>query len=157
MFLLAVLAALFLPSCAERYKDIKVTGVRLESLRPSSLRSVDAVLLVDVDNPLRSKVKVKKMMGAVFQNSKQIATLTSDDEVELAPRCVSTNRIKVRATVDNAMFFFEQFQKGARPNYKEFTVDFSAVAGSGLFQFPMEKKNMPVEELVRQARAVWKK
>ena len=32
LFLLAVLAALFLPSCAERYKDIKVTGVRLESL-----------------------------------------------------------------------------------------------------------------------------
>ena len=155
--MLAAFAALLLPSCADRYKDIRVTGVKLESLSPSSLRSVDAVLQVDVDNPLRSKVRVRKMMGAVYQNSKQIATLSSDDEVELAPKGISTHRVKVRVTVDNAMFFFEQFKSGARPNYKEFTVDLSAVAGSGLFQFPVEKKNMPVEELVKQARAVWKR
>ena len=158
LFLLAAFAAaLLLPSCADRYKDIQVTGLKLERLMPSSLKSVDAVVLVDVDNPLRSKVRVRKMMGTVYQNGKQIATLNSDDEVELAPRCISTNRIKVRVTVDNAMFFFEQFQRGVRPDYKEFTVDLSATAGSGLFQFPVEKKNMPVEELVKQARAVWKR
>lgn len=155
--LTAFAAVLLLPSCADRYKEVKVTGVKLESVRPSSLRSVDAVLLVDVDNPLRSKVKVKKMSGTVYQNSKQIATLSSDDEVELAPKAISSNRINIRVTVDNALVFLEQFQNGFRPNYKEFTVDLSAVAGSGLFQFPMEKKNIPAEELVRQARKVWKK
>ena len=155
--MLAAVAVLLLQSCAERYKDIRVTGVKLESVQPSSLKSVDAVVLVDVDNPLRSKVKVKKMTGTVYQNSKEVATLYSDDEVELAPRCISSNRIKVRVTVENAMFFFEQFKNGFRPNYKEFTVDWSAIAGSGLFQFPVERKNMPVEDLVKQARAVWKK
>ena len=155
--LAAFAVALHSPSCADRYKDIKVTGVKLESVVPTSLKSVDAVLLVDVDNPLRSKVRVRKMMGTVYQNSKQIATLSSDDEVELAPKGISTHRVKVRVTVDNAMFFFEQFKSGKRPNYKEFTVDMSAMAGSGLFQFPVEKKNMPVDELVRKAREVWKR
>lgn len=153
----AAFAALFLCSCADRYKDIKVTGVKLESIVPSSLRSVDAVLLVNVDNPLRTKVRVKKMMGYVYQNSNQIATLSSDDEVELAPKSVSSNRIKVRVVVDNALFFLEQFQNGFRPNYKEFTVDLTAMAGSGLFMFPVEKKNMPVEDLVKQVKSVWKK
>lgn len=152
----AFAVALFLPSCAERYKDIKVTGVKLERVMPSSLKSVDALVMVDVDNPLRTKVKLKKMMGYVYQNGKQIATINSDDEVEL-DRGISSNRIKVRVTVDNALFFFEQFQNGVRPNYKEFTVDLSAMAGSGLFMFPVEKKNIPVEELIKQARAVLKK
>lgn len=155
--LAALVAALIVPSCADRYKDVKVTGLKLESVRPSSLKSVDAVILVDVDNPLRSKVKVKKMKGSVYQNSKQIATFYSEDEVELAPKAVSSNRIKVRVTVDNALFFLEQFQKGKRPDYKEFMVDMSAVAGTGIFMFPVEKKNIPVEDLVKQARAVWKK
>ena len=152
----AFAVALFLPSCAERYKDIKVTGVKLERVMPSSLKSVDALVLVDVDNPLRTKVKVKKMMGYVYQKGTQIATINSDDEVEL-DRGISSNRIKVRVTVDNALFFFEQYKNGVRPNYKEFTVDLSAMAGSGLFMFPVEKKNIPVEELIKQARAVLKK
>lgn len=155
--LAAFAAALLLPSCADGYKDIQVTSLKLERLMPSSLKSVDAVVLVDVDNPLRSKVRVRKMMGTVYQNGKQIATINSDDEVELAPNCISSHRVKVRVTVDNASFFFEQFQKGKRPDYKEFMVDMSAVAGTGIFMFPVEKKNIPVEDLVKQARAVWKK
>ena len=158
LFVMAAFAvALLMPSCADRYKDIKVTGIKLEKVTPSSLRSLDAVVVVDVDNPLRTKVKVRKMAGYVYQNSREIATITSDDEVELAPRGVSSHRIKVRVTVENARFFFEQFQNGVRPNYKDFSVDMSAMAGSGLFMFPVEKKNIPVEDLVKQARAVLKR
>ena len=158
LFVMAAFAvALIMPSCADRYKDIRITGIRLEKVMPSSLRSVDAEVVVDVENPLRTKVKVKKMAGYVFQNRRQIATVTSDDEVELAPRGISSHRIKVRVTVDNAKFFFEQFQKGVRPDYKEFSVDMSAMAGSGLFMFPVEKKNIPVEDLIKQARAVYKR
>ena len=79
------------------------------------------------------------------------------DEVELSPRSISSNRIKVRVTVENALFFLEQFQRGVRPDYKDFTVDLSAMAGSGLFMVPMEKKNIPVADLIKQARSVWKK
>ena len=118
---------------------------------------MDAVVLVGVENPSRVKVKVKNMMGYVYQNSKQIATVKSEDEVELPPRCESQKRIKVRVTIDNAMFFFEQYQSGFRPNYKEFTVDLMADAGAGIFFFPVEKKGVSVEELVKQARSVYQK
>lgn len=158
LFLLAAFAMVgLLPSCADRYKDIQVKGIKLEKVTPSSLKSLDAVLMVDVDNPLRAKVKVRRMTGYVYQNGKQIATITSDDEVELSPRSISSNRIKVRVTVENALFFLEQFQRGVRPDYKDFTVDLSAMAGSGLFMVPMEKKNIPVADLIKQARSVWKK
>ncbi|MBR4802018.1 MAG: hypothetical protein IK041_04325, partial [Bacteroidales bacterium] len=73
--LAAVAAVLFVASCAGRYKDIKITSLKLESVVPSSLKSVDAVVLVGVENPSRVKVKVKNMMGHVYQNSKQIATV----------------------------------------------------------------------------------
>ncbi|MBR4802217.1 MAG: hypothetical protein IK041_05345 [Bacteroidales bacterium] len=153
----AFAVVLFVSSCVGRYKDIKITSLKLESVVPSSLKSVDAVVLVGVENPSRVKVKVKNMMGYVYQNSKQIATVKSEDEVELPPRCESQKRIKVRVTIDNAMFFFEQYQSGFRPNYKEFTVDLMADAGAGIFFFPVEKKGVSVEELVKQARSVYQK
>ena len=77
--LLLVVATVLASSCGvSRVKDIKVTSVDFKYITPTSARSMDAVLLLGVDNPAPA-MKISALEGIVSYAGRQIVQVTAGE------------------------------------------------------------------------------
>lgn len=75
MALVVILAA----GCGvSKVKDIKITSVDFKYITPTSARSLDAVLLLGIDNPAPA-IKVSGLDGVVSYGDRQIARVTAGE------------------------------------------------------------------------------
>ncbi len=150
----AVLAAAVLAvSCSKSYKDIEIKDFKVEKLNISSIRSVDAVVLLEVDNPAVQKFQAENIWGVVYHEGKQIATFSSDDVIVLEAKTVTQSKIKVRLTLESPLGFLGKIAESGGVKFKDYTVDIGADIKSGIVKFPYSKKGMEVAELVKKADA----
>lgn len=77
--LLLVVATVLASSCGvSRVKDIKVTSVDFKYITPTSARSLDAVLLLGVDNPAPA-MKISALEGIVSYGDRQIVQVKAGE------------------------------------------------------------------------------
>jgi hypothetical protein len=71
------LSALVAASCGvSKVKDIKVTSVDFKYITPTSARSLDAVLLLGIDNPAPA-IKISALEGIVSYGDRALVSVTS--------------------------------------------------------------------------------
>ncbi|MCR5408732.1 MAG: hypothetical protein K6E61_06480 [Bacteroidales bacterium] len=71
------LSALVAASCGvSKVKDIKVTSVDFKYITPTSARSLDAVLLLGIDNPAPA-IKISALEGTVSYGDRALVNVTS--------------------------------------------------------------------------------
>ena len=138
-------------SCSKTYRDIDVKDVKLENVSLSSLRSIDAVLLVEIDNPAGPKFKAENIKGVVYQKGEQIATFSSDDIVTLEPKSITESKITVRLTLDNPFGFLGGVAKDRGVNFGDFTIDIQADVTSGLLTVNYKKKGLEVKSMIKKS------
>lgn len=144
-------AALIAVSCSKSYKDIEVKDFKIENLHISSLRSVDAVVELEIDNPAIQKFRAEYIRGTIYHKGSLIATFSSDDVIELEPKKITQSKIKVRLTLDSPLDLLGKLADSGGVKFKDYTVDISADIKSGIIKFPYSKKGMEVAELVKKA------
>ena len=81
-----LVAALLACSCGmSKVKEITVTSVGISYIVPTSLRSMDAKLLLGINNPARG-LAVQDISGTVRYEEKPIVNFVTGS-LELAPKC----------------------------------------------------------------------
>lgn len=95
MLALAVLVA---ASCGvSKVKDIKVTSVDFKYITPTSARSLDAVLLIGIDNPAPA-MKISALEGTVKYGEREIASVVSEGLV-LQKKCAEVYEVPCTASL----------------------------------------------------------
>jgi hypothetical protein len=95
MLALAVLVA---ASCGvSKVKDIKVTSVDFKYITPTSARSLDAVLLIGIDNPAPA-MKISALEGTVKYGERAIANVVSEGLV-LQKKCAEVYEVPCTASL----------------------------------------------------------
>lgn len=103
-----IAAALALCSCGlSKVKDIAITGVGVAYIVPTSARSVDAKLLLDIDNPARS-LAVHEVSGVIRYNDKSIAHFVTGP-LELEGKTVQTYEVPCTVVLDEGVSILEVF------------------------------------------------
>jgi len=101
------LAAAVLSGCGiARVKDLDVSSVGLKYIVPTSSRSVDAVLLLGIDNPSSLPLKLHNLEGTVRMGSKVLGYVTAG-EVEIQKRSDMVYEIPCTATLADGVSILE--------------------------------------------------
>lgn len=150
-FLLCTLLAVsvLLVSCSKTYKDIELKDVKVEKLKVSSLRSLDATLAVAIDNPAVQRFRAENLTGTVYQKGVKVASFSSADAIQLEPKSVSENRIKVRLLLENPSAVLSYLADRKKVDLADFTVDIQVDITSGILKFPYSKKGMKVDSMLK--------
>ncbi|MBO4476204.1 MAG: hypothetical protein J5737_05755 [Bacteroidales bacterium] len=145
--LIAAATAVCLCSCANSFKDIKVTSFDLVSVSPKGLSALDASVAIGVDNPT-VQVTLTKMYAIVKMDGEPCLHFTADD-VTLAPRSQEIYEIDVHGNIDGAFNPFQILTLFKGSSLDPLTVDvwFRGVLKNG-FGKDFEYKDIPVKDLI---------
>ena len=77
IFVLGLLVLTAASCGVSRVKDIKITSVDFKYVTPTSSRSLDAVLLIGIDNPAPA-INISALEGTVKYGEKEIANVVSE-------------------------------------------------------------------------------
>lgn len=77
IFVLGLLALTATSCGVSKVKDIKITSVDFKYITPTSSRSLDAVLLLGIDNPAPA-INVSSLEGTVSYGGREIAIVTAE-------------------------------------------------------------------------------
>ncbi len=148
IFIIAV-AALCLSSCANSFKDIKVTSCELLSLSPKGLSALDAAIAIGVDNPT-VQVTLTNMYALVKMDGEPCLHVTADD-VTLSPRSEEIYNIDIHGNIDGSFNPFQLLTLLQGSGLEMVTVDvwFRGVLKSG-FGKDFEYKDIPIKDLLDQ-------
>jgi len=147
--IIPALVALCLCSCANSFKDIKVTSCELLSLTPKGLSSLDATVNLGIDNPT-VQVTLSQMNATVKMEGEPCLHITADD-VTLAPRTKDYYPIELHGTIDGSFNPFQLLTLLNNPNLEPLTIDvrFHGTLKSGLGK-DFEYLDIPIKDLLDQ-------
>lgn len=118
--LLAVLLGLW--SCdVAKIKDLSVTSVGVKYLVPTSTRSMDAVLLLGLDNPSIS-FTVQDVSGVVKHYDREIARFTAG-ELPVQARSVQVYELPCTAVLSDNVSLLDLLAIAARRSMEGLTAD----------------------------------
>jgi len=95
--LAAVFSLLAVSACGDSIRNIRITSVQLESFKVTSSSTLEAVLLIGVNNPAKS-VQVSDLCAALKYDGELIANATAQD-VELEGASTLEYRLPCEATL----------------------------------------------------------
>lgn len=146
LFIIA-LAAFCLCSCAQSFKDIKVTSCELVSLSPRGLSALDATVSVGVDNPT-VQVTLSQAYGLVKMNGEPCLHITADD-VTLAPKTEDIYTLELHGNIDSNFNPFQLITLFREPDWSVMTMDiwFRGTLKNGLGK-DFEYKDIPLKDLL---------
>ncbi|MBQ7750593.1 MAG: hypothetical protein IJR77_05130 [Bacteroidales bacterium] len=125
IYLILVMAvlALTLSGCSDlrKAKDIKVTSCGVKYVAPTSSRSVDAVLLLGIDNPSVA-FTVSDVEGQVRRGEKVLGYFTAG-EIELEPRTEATYELPCTAVLAEGVSVLEIFAIAMKRSYDDLAAD----------------------------------
>jgi hypothetical protein len=115
-------AALLAGGCTlAKVKDISITSVGVKYLVPTSLRSVDAVLLLGVNNP-SIPFTVYNLEGLIHQEDKPLATLTSPG-ASVEGKSAQVYELPCTITLADGVSFLDVLAIAARRSLEGITAD----------------------------------
>lgn len=118
--LLAVTAIIAATSCSAS-QDFKVTSCSVESVTPSGLRSLKAVLGVGVSNP-GPQLTISRLEGTVKDAGREIATFQAG-KVSVARRSSSVYPLSCSGTLSKGVGLGDLLKLAASKDYESMTVD----------------------------------
>jgi len=138
-------------SCLSAYKAISVTGVTLDSATPHGMKSLDANVLVGVNNPAGG-VKLTKMTGAVKLDGQKILDIYAGD-VKLDRKSERKYLVPLTGRLDDTASLIQLFPLLKNSNFSRYTVDFSARATLpiGLGK-TLAVKDVPLDQLTAEKK-----
>lgn len=162
---LMTLAMFALTSC-NKYKDIKVTSSKVESVKLDGMRAADLVIALGVDNPA-GKLEILELTGQLKHSGKVIGNVALDPFV-LAPREEATYHLDMRVSLPQgfglkdllsfikikdvlALIKTQNVLSLINPNVlEEITVDVNAVGKAGGIKVRRSYKDIPLNKLLKK-------
>ena len=147
ILLLTVISAVFLLGGCQKYKEIEVTSVKMETLNVRGLRGADVVLAVEVDNPA-GQISVSEIEGEVKHSGKVLGRVAVAPFV-LKPKTQEIYNLEVSLSIAEGASLRDLMMFTDIRKLNECTVDLSAVAkikGGGKKKLAV--KDIPLKELL---------
>ena len=147
------LSALFIALCVmltmltgcNKYKDIEITGGKIESISMTGLRSVNLGLAVGIDNP-RGKIEIRHVDGVVMHFGKVIGRVTLDPFV-VEKKSAGDYHLEAVFALDENMGLRQIMQFVNIDKLYECTVDIHVKAYSAGVSVQKRFRNVPMKEL----------
>ncbi|MBQ7269872.1 MAG: hypothetical protein IJS62_08500 [Bacteroidales bacterium] len=143
-----LLAAALLCGCASSYKNIKVTDCKLHSVTPTGLRSLDAILVLTVDNPA-SDLIIRDAQGMVKRNGENFLRINASD-IFVEGKCTKDYKVPLGGELLGEGGVLSLFSSMTGSAQSDYTVDIVALISlkSGL-KHNFEFKDVPMEDLLK--------
>ena len=147
--LIALSAAMLMLTGCSRYKEIRPTSFKLESLSAQGLRAMDVEVSIGVYNPA-GQITISDFCGEVEHSGKVLGKLTLAPLV-LMPRTDTVYRLKGRVDLSRDLSVIQALTYARRPELlKEAKVDVTAKAQlKGGARKKLTFKDIPVEKLLK--------
>lgn len=129
-----------------KVKDMSITSCGFKYLVPTSTRSVDAVLLLGVDNPAL-QLTLSDVEGTIDQGDRALATFTTG-EITLAARTEQVYELPCTVTLADGVSFLDVLSLAARRSLSGITADINLYvklkSGAGM---PLQFKDVDLSSL----------
>lgn len=150
LYMVFVLLVALAAGCT-KYRDISVSGCRIETVSPSGFKAVDLGLSAEVDNPVR-EIRVSGISGKVYIREDEFADFKAQDFVVPA-RSVSDVHVSMRASLAGSfnimqlMTLAQDFSSGSI--YVDVSMEIKVKGG---LKKKIDLKRLPVEDLIRKVQ-----
>ena len=143
-----LLTTALLCSCVSSYKNIRVTDCKLHSVTPTGVRSLDAIVILTVDNPA-SDLIIRDAQGMIKRNGENFLRINASD-IFVEGKCTKDYKVPLGGEMlgEGGMLSLFSSMRGSEPS--QYTVDIVALISlkSGL-RHTFEYKDVPMEDLLR--------
>jgi hypothetical protein len=149
LFVVVVQVLSSLTGCS-RYKEIKITGGRIETVSMVGLRSINTTLTVGIDNPA-GKLDVREADGELIYFGKVIGKVVVDP-FTMKGRSVEIYHLNARMNLDEDISLYDVLMLLDKKFIDNCTVDVTVKGKlrSGLSK-TVTKKDLPVKKLMKYA------
>lgn len=141
-------ASLLLSSCGlSKVKDIAVTNVGIAYIVPTSARSVDAKLLLGINNPAR-RLAVQEVSGVLRYNDKPVAHF-STGPLELQPKTEETYELPCTVVLDDGISILEVLMIAANNSLDGLKADVyiqGALKKNGVLRAPLSFRDLDISQ-----------
>ncbi len=148
-FLPALLLTMsLLCSCVSSYKNIRVTDCKLHSVSPTGLRSLDAILVLTVDNPATDLI-IRDAQGMIKRNGEDFLKISASD-IFVEGKCTKDYKVPLSGNLLGEGGVLSLFSSMTGSEQSQYTVDILALISlkSGLRR-TFEYKDVPMEDLLK--------
>ena len=150
VFFTAAVLALAVTGCGNlrKLKDIQVNHVGVKYFAPTSARSVDAVRLLEIDNPAMG-LTLSNVDGTVRKNGEVLGYFTAG-ELPLQGKSVQVYELPCTATLSESVSLLEVLTLISRRSLEGFTADIRlhAKLKNGMGK-TLEFKDLDIEKLAK--------
>jgi len=149
--LVLLMAALALSSCGmSKVKDIAVKEVGIAYILPTSSRSMDAKLLLEIDNPARS-FAVQTITGTVRYKEKDIAHF-STGSIELQGKSCQEYELPCTIVLADGASLLDVLVIAARRSLDNLKADIciqAALKKNGVLKAPYKFKDLDISQFTK--------
>jgi hypothetical protein len=143
-----LVAALLAASCGlSKVKEIAVTSVGVAYIVPTSARSVDAKLIIGIDNPARS-LAVTEMSGVIRYQDKPLAHFITGP-IELQGQSAQTYELPCSVKLDDGTSILELLVIASRGSLEGLKADVDiqgALKKNGVLRKPFSFKDLDISQ-----------
>ena len=147
-----LVAALLAASCGlSKVKEISVTSVGVAYIVPTSARSVDAKLLIGIENPARS-LAVQEMSGVIRFQEKPLAHFVTGS-IELAPKCEQVYELPCTVTLAEGASLLDVLVIASKKSLSGLKADIDiqgALKKNGVLRAPLKFRDLDISKFARQ-------
>jgi len=96
-------ALIFITVACSKYKDIRIEDVRPGDISFQSTSKIALTLDVKINNPTKSKITITDGTLEIFQQNRNLGTLSVSAPTVIAPKSNDYNQLKLNLTVKDFM------------------------------------------------------
>ena len=140
-------AAFMAASCSvSKIKDIKLVSAGVKYVVPTSMRSMDAVLVLGIDNPAMT-FNVSDVEGAIRVDEKPFATFTAG-AMQIRGKTILAYELPCSVTLDPGVTLLDLLKLAGRGSLDGMRADINLNVASknGVLQAPLKYKNIDLSE-----------
>lgn len=151
IILIAMLSFVLLSQTGcNKYEQITVTSVEIESVRMNGMRAVDLDMLVMISNPA-GKVIVDSAEGTVKHFGKVIGTVTLAP-LNLNPRRLSEYRVQAHIELASGLKLLEVLSLADPKKFEEMVVDLSFSGKAAGVKVKKNVNDIPLKKLLEKTK-----
>ncbi len=142
--------SLMLISCTN-YKNISIVDIRPDNVSFLNTSQVLLTLGVKVDNPTGKKLTLDQGILEVFRDGQNLATLTVNDSITIAPKSNEYNKLEVLVEVKD-LIALVNLDMNDRNTLEQFDVEGYLKVKSGLFSKRLKIDRMNLNDLLKSLK-----
>lgn len=148
--LLVILAGLSLTGCAtlRNIRNITVTSCSVKYLVPTSLRSLQGVLCIGIDNPAMD-FTVENVAGVIRDGAKPLAYLSGED-ISVAGKQAAEYDVPCKIELAPEVSFLDLLTLAAKGTLQDLKLDVEMQARAGKIARTLQFKDIDIYELSRK-------